>query len=104
MIKAVIGLTFGFLLWMTFPAQAQNKCGPYTQIQGFLTTSPFNEQVAHLGDFGEVGVMEIWRDLTKGTFTIIIRSVENPDIACLIASGTKWRDSTAPKYIPGKDS
>ena len=101
MSKFIIALTAVILV--SFGAMAQQtRCGEYDRMKDILAAPPFEEQVQYLGSLGEIGAIEIWINHTTGTFTLVGRPTDRPELGCLIGGGSGWKNANAPKHIPGR--
>ena len=98
--KFIIALTSALLVAMG--AQAQQRCGPYERMADGLAGEQFQEQPHYLGQLGDFGVMELWVNNNTGTFTIVGRPTSDPATGCILITGSKFRESTTPKHVPGK--
>ena len=76
------------LLLLTAPAQAQSTCAPYDQVNAGLQS--LGEHVVAVGNH-PIGGIEFWANTEKGTFTIVGRPKDKPELGCLIMDGVGFK-------------
>lgn len=94
------GLAVFFMAAAALPAAAQMACLPEAALIKGL--GKYEEQRKRVGISKDgSAIFELWLNSQTRTFTMTVRSVNQPKVLCIVAAGIDWHDASD---IEGEDT